>query len=101
MLVRKKEESLLLGRGIQEPDQIYRYFYRYNGLRGNFYFSVNYKDEVEYRHTYLYMHSKPPQSEIDLIHPIMIQIERKVADTCDVPEFKSAIAESCIGVSCD
>jgi len=90
----------LTAHGIEKPDRIHRYMYKYAGLNGNFYFKVNYKDETEFYHTYIDINATPPQADIDAIRPAMFQIEKRVADECGVPNFSSSVKESCSGVQC-
>lgn len=90
----------LTAHGIEKPDQIHRYMYTYRGLRTNFYFKVNYKNEIEFHHTYFDINATPPQDDIDEIRPIMFKIEKRVANECGIPELSSSVKESCSGVQC-
>lgn len=87
--------------GIEKPDEVHRYIYRYSGLMGNFYYRVNYKGDVEYHHTYFDINRVPPQSEIDNIRPIMFEIEKTIETKCNLNDFVSGIEEKCSGVKCE
>ena len=87
--------------GIEKPNEVHRHTYRYSGLNGNFYFEVNYKGEVEYHHTYLYLDQIPPQTEINAIRPVMLKIEEGIEENCALPGFASGVTETCMGVKCE
>ena len=53
-------QPITLG-GLERPDRIYRYTYRYKGLNGHFLFLENYKNEVEFKHTYIDINQVPTQ----------------------------------------
>jgi hypothetical protein len=86
--------------GIEKPDQIHRFFYKYNGLSGNFYFLINYQAHAEFHHTYIEMNRKPPQSEIDQMRPVMRQIEQAIENRCGMTDLNRVIKETCYGVLC-
>jgi len=87
--------------GIKSPNKIYRFSYSADELQGNFYFSVNYKNEADYTHTYMYINSTPPQEEVDIIFPIIKDIERALFQTCGISEFKGSIDRYCSsGIKC-
>jgi len=90
----------LTAHGIEKPDQIHRYMYRYAGLNGNFYFKVNYKGDSEFYQTYIDINSTPPQADIDAIRPAMFKIEKRVANECGIVALTSSVEESCSGVQC-
>ncbi|WP_049764453.1 hypothetical protein [Shewanella sp. MR-4] len=86
--------------GIQQPEIIDRFLYTYDGLNGNYYFRTNYKGIVEFRHTYIDINRRPPQSEIDKIRPVMIEIEISVSQQCQI-DISAKTIEDCMGVTCD
>jgi len=88
-------ERPLTAHGIENPDQIHRYMYRYAGLNGNFYFKVNYKGDTEFHQTYIDINATPPQADIDVIRPAMFKIEKRVANECGVVNLTSSIKEAC------
>ena len=90
----------LTAHGIEKPAQIHRYMYNYAGMRGNFYFKVNYKGETEFYHTYIDIDATPPQADIDAMRPAMFKIEKRVADECGEPNLTYSLKESCLGVQC-
>lgn len=90
----------LTAHGIEEPDQIHRYTYKYTGLNGNFYFKVNYEGETEFYHTYIDVNATPRQTDIVIIRQAMFKIEKRVADECGVVALSSSVTESCRGVQC-
>ena len=87
--------------GLEKPDEIHRYIYRYSGLRGNFYYRLNYKRVADYSHTYIDLNRAPPQKEIDTIRPVMFQIEKAIETECDAKGFMSGMVERCSGVKCE
>lgn len=97
----RKEEGgreLTLG-GIQPPEVIDRFLYAYGGLNGNFYFLTNFKGIAEFRHTYIDINRRPPQTEIDKIRPVMVEIENSISEYC-VLDLSSKVIENCSGVEC-
>ena len=85
--------------GIQAPTTIYRYPYRLGALEGDIYFQRDYAGRVQLRQTYLYGgDSIAPQSEIDRIYPVMLEIEERLRARCSVGAFE--VQESCISVRC-
>lgn len=86
--------------GIEKPDQIHRFFYKYNGLGGNFFFLTNYQGRTEFHHTHIDVNRKPPQSEIDQIRPAMLRIEQAIEAQCGLTGLSRMIKESCNGVQC-
>jgi hypothetical protein len=86
--------------GVEKPNQLHRFRYKYNGLFGNFFFETNFKGHTAFYHSYLMMNRRPPQSDIDQIHPVMLQIESAIEAQCDVSNLRRTIRERCQGVSC-
>lgn len=86
--------------GIQQPEIIDRFLYTYDGLNGNYYFRTNYKGIAEFRHTYIDINRRPPQSEIDKIRPVMIEIENSVSQHCQI-DISTKTIENCLGVTCE
>lgn len=97
--IEKGSKELTLG-GIQNPEIVDRFIYKYSGLSGNFYFITNYKGETNFNHTYIYINSTPPQSEIDTIRPAMIEIEKSIYENCGINLNSSKSNERCRGVAC-
>ena len=81
--------------GIEKANQIYRFSYLVGNLHGDFYFTENYKGEVEYTQTYLYMDAIPPQSEIDIILPVIIDIEQSLDNNCGFVNLIKKVERSC------
>jgi hypothetical protein len=84
--------------GIQEASTVHYYFYTYGGLRGNLYFHQDYKGRVELTQGYAYLNQPAPQEEIDLIYPVMRQVESRLQEECALPELE--VEEYCMGVRC-
>jgi hypothetical protein len=85
--VESSGQSLTL-RGIEKPDQILRVQYRHDKLDGSFYFLTEYRNRVEFHHTYLLRGRPPPQSEVDQIRPTMLQIDHAL-------ELRRALGGTC------
>jgi len=81
--------------GIEKANQIYRFSYLVGNLHGDFYFTENYKGEVEYTQTYMYMDATPPQAEIDAILPVIIDIEQSLDNQCGFVNLTKKINRSC------
>jgi len=87
--------------GIEKPNQIHRYLYKYSKLNGNFYFIVNYEGKTEFHHTYIGINRTPPQKEIDLMRPVMFKIEKEIEKQCGLAGFSAGVIEHCMGVKCE
>jgi hypothetical protein len=87
--------------GLQKPEIVHYFFYEFQSLRGNLYFIQNYKDAIEFNQAYIYINEKPPQREIDLIYPLMRQIETKLEHECGLAELELNMVEYCSGVKCE
>ncbi|MDZ7924919.1 MAG: hypothetical protein U5M23_12905 [Marinagarivorans sp.] len=98
-----KEEGgrpLTIG-GIKQPNKIYRFSYSVGELLGNFYFSLNYENKADYTHTYMYINATPPQSEIDVILPVIKQIESALFEKCGIHELNKGVDQYCTsGIKC-
>jgi hypothetical protein len=92
--------SPLTWHGIESPDQIHRFFYEYNGIRGSLFISVSYKKRVDYHHDYLYIHQRPPQAVIDRLYPAFSAVDEALDSECGIPDLGSKVQESCNGVRC-
>lgn len=87
--------------GIKSPNIIYRFSYSVGDLSSNFYFSVNYKNEADYTHTYMYLNSTPPQSEVDAIFPVIKNIEHSLFEKCGINELDKSVDRHCSsGITC-
>ncbi len=87
--------------GIQEPEQIQRVFYDYEGLRGNFYFISDYQGKTEFHHTYILINATPPQEEVDTIRMAMTAIEFAITEACSIQLSPPQLIEDCYGVVCE
>lgn len=86
--------------GIKPASQVHYYFYKAGSINGYIYAETSYDGISSIRQTYGELHFKPSQEEIDLIRPLMREIERNVEMACGIDGFAQTIKESCIGVSC-
>jgi hypothetical protein len=96
-----REGGRPLGRyGLAPPDQVHYYYYKTHGLNGYVYILVDYKLRSSFHQSYGALNAKPPQEQIDIIRPIMSEIERAIEQTCNIEGFASRIRESCMDVRC-
>ena len=86
--------------GLKPPDTFHDYFYDIQGHSGNLYFSEDYKGRVEFIQGYLRLNKTPPQAEIDIIRPVMRQLESRLEVECGLPDLAVNIKEMCFGVKC-
>ena len=87
--------------GIKPPDQVYTFSYRGGtNVHGVVQFIVDYKQSVEYSQYLLCMGAPPSQAWLDATHPVMIQIEQRLADSCGLTNLQSSVVENCIRVKC-
>jgi hypothetical protein len=90
----------LTAHGIETPDVVHRYWYEYEGLRNNFYFTVKYDGTAELVHGYVCLNCTPPQEEIDKIYPAILAIEDALEANCSLEGLRSNVREYCVGVRC-
>ncbi len=86
--------------GIQKSDEIHHFFYQYQELGGVLYFVVDYQGKTEIFNSYMYTNKKPPQKHIDILRPVMKEIELALETKCDLKSFASRIVEHCNGITC-
>jgi hypothetical protein len=86
--------------GIEKPDQIHRFLYEYMGIRGSFYYKLQYDGRAEFSHTFLSMGTKPPQATIDTLYPAFRAVDDVLESQCGLIDLKAAIHERCLGVRC-
>lgn len=95
----KSNKPLTLS-GIKPADQAHYYFYKAGSLKGYIYVETTYTGASSIRQTYRELHSKPSQEEIDLMRPLMGEIEVNIEAACGINGFAKSVVESCSGVSC-
>jgi hypothetical protein len=87
--------------GLKPPDTYHYYFYDFQGLSGGLYFLENYERQIQFSQGYTRVNKLPPQAEIDIIRPLMLQIERRLEAGCGLTDLAVNIKESCSsGVKC-
>ena len=89
--------------GIQRPDRIHWFAYRYESIDAALTLTTDYEGEVEYYQGIGAVGSAPPsaQAAVDRIRPVMIQVEAAVAERCGLPQLGSEIEEHCADVRCE
>jgi hypothetical protein len=93
-------EKPLTVHGIENPDQIHRFWYDYKGIHNNFYFLVRCDGVAEFHHGYFCMNCTPPQKDIDTIYPAILAVEDAIQEQCGPSNLKTKITETCSGVRC-
>jgi hypothetical protein len=83
--------------GIKPPNALHYFFYKVHGLNGYFYFDQNFEGKIEFNQGYTYINAIPPQEEMDLILPVMKQIELLLESECNL---ELNIVEHCMLVEC-
>jgi len=87
--------------GIKPPDHDYYFSYEVEDTGASLYLSVNYRGEVEYSQHLIKIGSPPPQKDIDVVRPVMVEVETALESRCNVRGLHAAIEESCSGVTCE
>ncbi len=88
----------LTWKGIEKPNIIHRFWYQYNGVKGNFFISESYNSEATFHHSYGGLNWKPPQEDIDLISPLFGKLEAQLRGKCNIQNMR--IFNYCSGVKC-
>jgi copper chaperone CopZ len=83
--------------GIQQSDQVHRFWYEYKGIKSNVYFISHYNGTADYHHSYGCINCTPPQEVIDRLYPGMRAIDQAVTSHCGLAV---PIHERCSGVRC-
>lgn len=87
--------------GIQDPDVVHSYWYRYNGIGSGIQLIKKYHGGVEYYQSHIYINRIPPQADIDVIRPVMVRIENAIADQCGITILTTRVTERCSNVRCE
>lgn len=75
------------------PDQIYWFEYRGGtNIHGSIYFGVDCKRQVIYRQSFGHI-GRLSQSELDAMHPVMLEIEKRLATDCGLTNLPSDVVE--------
>jgi hypothetical protein len=86
--------------GTKPSDMVHYYFYDFQGLSGNLYFLKDYKGRVEFSQGYITVNKPVPQAEIDILRPVMRQLEQRLEAECGLYGLVANIKETCSGVTC-
>jgi hypothetical protein len=94
-----KSEPLTL-HGVEKPDQLHRFFYRYQGVADNLFLAVSYNGKTSYEHAFLTMGRRPPQEIVDRLYPSFKLVDLALESQCGVSDVGGVVKESCMGVRC-
>jgi len=79
---------------------LHYYFYDFQSVSAYLYFSKDYKGKVEFNQAYTAVNATPPQVRVDMMRPVMRELERKLEADCGLQNLVMNIEERCSGVKC-
>ena len=87
---------------MDETESYQRRFYDYQHEDLNVRLSVvlSSSNVPKFAHVYHRKHSPPPQHEIDIVRPLMAEVERNLEVTCKLAGIAGNVKERCRGVHC-
>lgn len=86
--------------GVEKPDELHRFFYKYEGIADNLYLAVSYDGKTSYQHAFVMMDRRPPQAIVDRLYPSFKLVDVALETQCGVVGLSGMIKESCNGVRC-
>lgn len=87
--------------GLEPPDTTYTFIYRGAGeLWGALQFTVDAHHRVEYLQSSQRMNQRPPQREIDVVLPVMREIEARLETRAGLVGLRDSVRQTCRGVRC-
>jgi len=86
--------------GIEKPDKLTYYHYKYQGVPGWVYFSVSYRGKADFRQGQLWLGVRPNQQSVDTLYPALGHIEEALETQCALGELAVKIHQQCYGVRC-
>lgn len=87
--------------GVEAPDVVHSYWYRYSGIGAGMQLVMKYDGRVEFRQSHIRINGTPSQADIDVIRPLMTRIEKAVADQCGITALETGVSEKCSNVRCE
>lgn len=76
----------------------------YRGSAERIYASMGlnrYRDgRLDVQHAHFMFNHRPDQADIDASRALMTLVERRIAEACDVPRFRTPLVEKCSFVNC-
>ncbi len=84
--------------GIQAPDRNHYFHYEVGPWSASLLLSVDHAGEVELSQHLVQLGEPMPQEAVDTVRPVMVQIERALAERCGVEPLGGAIEEHRSGV---
>lgn len=88
----------LTWKGIEKPDVVHRFQYKYKGIESSFYIVEHYNKEASFGHSYGGLNWKPPQENIDLVYPLFNDLEVQLREKCNFKNMQ--VRNYCSGVKC-
>ena len=87
--------------GIKPPHDLHYFTYRVGEARATLLVKENYKGEVELSQHLIDINRSPPQGHIDLVRPVMIEVENALERSCQLEGLPQSVDEWCRGVTCE